>query len=375
MAVNNSIGSQQALKPTSAVTFAGITNNGDLDFDATSRAIGASLGANNLTIAGATSTVIIPGDLTVQGTTTQLDTTNLNIKDKNILINDGGSTAGTTGAGIDIEGDAAAVVGYMKVGAADNTIFEFNAPGNAFICTLDINATKTLTVGGALDIEADSVINQDLSTDSAVVSFAGITLTGDVTLTGQATDIDLIDNTASALSFDSADKAGIISISTIDGSEGVDFSGFVNIGATIDIVGVIDDDSMATASDTNLATSESIKAYIDSKTSIVWNEVTGTTQALAVENAYILNNVALVTATLPATAAVGDVIRIAGKGAGGWKIAQNALQTINFLDTPTTVGVTGYLQNTGVYDAIELVCITADTTFEVISSMGTITIA
>jgi hypothetical protein len=40
----------------------------------------------------------------------------------------------------------------------------------------------------------------------------------------------------------------------------------IDIGGTIPIVGTIDDDTMATATDTNIATSESIKAYVDTKT-------------------------------------------------------------------------------------------------------------
>lgn len=39
----------------------------------------------------------------------------------------------------------------------------------------------------------------------------------------------------------------------------------INIGSTVTIDGTIDDDTMATASDTTLATSESIKAYIDNR--------------------------------------------------------------------------------------------------------------
>lgn len=106
--------------------------------------------------------VVISGDLEVQGTTTQVDTTNLNVADKNILINDGGSTAGSIGAGIDIEGDSAAVVGYMKVDTASNEQLIFKAPGGS-ILTLDMDANgeiqfdaaKKLTVGGDFNIDAD----------------------------------------------------------------------------------------------------------------------------------------------------------------------------------------------------------------------------
>lgn len=107
---------------------------------------------------------------------------------------------------------------------------------------------------------------------------------------------------------------------------------------------------------------------------IAWTEVTGTTQAMAVDSGYIANNAGLVTLTLPATAVIGDRIRIAGKGAGGWRCGQNAGQTINFGNTATTAGVAGYIDSTNQYDALELLCITADTTWVALSSVGNLNV-
>lgn len=107
---------------------------------------------------------------------------------------------------------------------------------------------------------------------------------------------------------------------------------------------------------------------------IAWTEVTGTSQAMAVDNGYIASNAGLVTLTLPATAVVGDRIRIAGKGAGGWRCGQNAGQTINFGNTATTAGVAGYIDSTNQYDALELLCITANTTWVALSSVGNLNV-
>ncbi len=112
-----------------------------------------------------------------------------------------------------------------------------------------------------------------------------------------------------------------------------------------------------------------------SASGMTWNEVTGTTQAADVDNGYIANNAALVTVTLPTTAAVGSVVRIAGKGAGGWKLAQNASENIRFGSTITTTGTGGYLESTDDFDAVEVLCIVADTNWVVVSSIGNITIA
>jgi hypothetical protein len=106
----------------------------------------------------------------------------------------------------------------------------------------------------------------------------------------------------------------------------------------------------------------------------LWNEITGTSANMAVNNGYIANNGGLVTLTLPATAALGSIIRVAGKGAGGWLIAQNGGQTIHFGALSSTTGVGGSLASTATFDAVELLCITANTDFEVLSSVGNITV-
>jgi len=107
---------------------------------------------------------------------------------------------------------------------------------------------------------------------------------------------------------------------------------------------------------------------------VTWNNVTGTSQSAAVNKGYITNNASLVTVTLPSTAAVGQVVRVAGSGAGGWRIAQNSGQTVRFGVSATTTGATGRLDSVNRYDAVELICIVANTDWAVISSQGNITI-
>lgn len=107
-----------------------------------------------------------------------------------------------------------------------------------------------------------------------------------------------------------------------------------------------------------------------------WTVVTGSTQTIVADNGYISNRAAgPVAYTLPATAAVGSIIRITGMLAGaGWSLAQGAGQYIEFTGVSTTVGAGGSLASTGDNDSIELVCVEADLGFVVISSMGNITI-
>lgn len=109
-------------------------------------------------------------------------------------------------------------------------------------------------------------------------------------------------------------------------------------------------------------------------TGITWNDQTSGSVTMAVNNGYVTDNGAsLVTYTLPATAALGSIVEIAGKSAGGWKIAQASGQTIHFGNVNTTTGATGFLSSTATYDCIRLVCTTANTDFVVLSSVGNIT--
>ena len=97
-------------------------------------------------------------------------------------------------------------------------------------------------------------------------------------------------------------------------------------------------------------------------------------QTAAINTGYIANKGTLLTLTLPTTAAVGSVIRVSGMNAGLWKIAQNASGIIHFGKTDTTTGVGGYISSTLARDAVELVCCVANNEWNVISSVGNITI-
>jgi hypothetical protein len=81
-------------------------------------------------------------------------------------------------------------------------------------------------------------------------------ITGDFTLTGFSNGSVLFTNASAVVSEDNTnlvwdDNTDILSVKTL------------NINSSIAIANVIDDDTMATATDTSLSTSESIKAYHD----------------------------------------------------------------------------------------------------------------
>src|SRR5512143_2937955 len=76
---------------------------------------------------------------------------------------------------------------------------------------------------------------------------------------------------------------------------------------------------------------------------ITWEGVTATSVQAVPNRGYMTNSPSQVTVTLPVSAAVGDIVRVSGIGAGGWKIAQNAGQSVitRDIDVWTPHGPTG----------------------------------
>lgn len=129
---------------------------------------------------------------------------------------------------------------------------------------------------------------------------------------------------------------------------------------------------------TNISISSNAGSIIIAGTAspgIGWNDITGTSATMSADNGYVSDNVGLVTLTLPSTAAFGSVLYIAGKGAGGWTIAQNAGQNIQIGSSSSTVGTGGSVSSTNRHDSLALLCIAANTTFSALGGpQGNLTI-
>lgn len=94
---------------------------------------------------------------------------------------------------------------------------------------------------------------------------------------------------------------------------------------------------------------------------IAWANISGTTQAAAVNTGYVVGNASQTTITLPATAALGSVVIIQGKGAAGWILTANSGQVIQVGQSATATA--GTVTSAAAFDAIQVVCITANTTW------------
>lgn len=153
---------------------------------------------------------------------------------------------------------------------------------------------------------------------------------------------------------ESADLSDLASASTARTNLGLGGAALLNVGTTAGTVAAGDDSRFGAIG------------------SVV--EVTGTSQSMAVNTTYIANNAGLVTLTLPSTAAVGSIVRAVYKGAGGWKVAQNASGIIRFGLYSTTTGTGGSVASSAVGDCVELMSIVANNEWRVISSQGNLTV-
>jgi len=105
-----------------------------------------------------------------------------------------------------------------------------------------------------------------------------------------------------------------------------------------------------------------------------WSIITAD-QTIAIYKGYVCNKAGLLSLALPATSAVGTTFSVTGMNIDlGWTVTQGAGQQIHFGDLSTTAGVGGSVASTLKRDSIECVCIVADTTWQIISAVGNITV-
>jgi hypothetical protein len=139
----------------------GINQENSLVIDAASRTIKLyEEFPDSTVIAGGN--LVVTGNLTVEGTTTTLNTSTVEVEDKNIVIANVDSPTNTTadGAGITIKGTTDKTIAYSE---ADNW--------------LDISETVNLAAGKALYIGDTKVIDGN-SLGSAITSIPGVTSFG-----------------------------------------------------------------------------------------------------------------------------------------------------------------------------------------------------
>ena len=235
---------------------------------------------------GSASTVTIPGNLIVSGTTTTVNSTTVTLNDHNIVLDSGNSTSAVIdGAGITIEG-----------GSGDDATFTYSTTGPQFELKLgssfeDLQVAKltasSLDISGDIDVDGttnldavdiDGVLNLAVQ-DHVIQDGANILDENDNTLLGTSggnlsTDGSLtINNNSLIINQDiihNGDTNNKMSFGTdtqtftTGGTSRLDISDSgVRIGSGSRVTTILDEDDLSTDSDTALATQQSIKAYVD----------------------------------------------------------------------------------------------------------------
>jgi hypothetical protein len=106
-----------------------------------------------------------------------------------------------------------------------------------------------------------------------------------------------------------------------------------------------------------------------------WYTITiGGPSNMSIDSGYIADTASSTVCELklPTSSSVGSVVKIIGLGSGGWKITQNASQSIREGSSVTTVGTLGSLASSDLntYATITLRCAVANTTWVVESVTG-----
>jgi hypothetical protein len=160
--------------------------------------------------------LVVPGDLTVNGTTTSVNSTNLDVADKQITVNKGGVSPSAEGAGIAVESDGSAVSSL----AYDSTKpSKWTADGVELV---NVNASQTLS-GKTLDF---------LRTQTEAVGLSGGILSpskGLSRITGGGTTLNVItgnnvDGATQTLYNNSGSDIVVTNVSNIVTGTGVDFT-------------------------------------------------------------------------------------------------------------------------------------------------------
>ena len=290
----------------------------------------------------------------------------------------------------------------LNVNSAGSTISSFNngitctaASGDFAIGTGTFEYGETLLPGTALDIAATlteiKVGSRPRATSAASAAAVDFGTCGFDSTEFSLSDgfVNLDGSISSSFPTDTGTAVPVVGALTVSGGTLIGTTGAgstVTVSADDNVVGSVATDSGTVTPVTNSftisggvgisTTGAGATTTIDSTFGgIDINEITVTGPTSMVEDTgYIANNAAQVDLALPLTSALGSILKINGKGAGGWIISQNAGQTIHFLAQDTTTGVGGSLASSTQYDCVTIRCITATTDWVVESVVGNLTV-
>lgn len=267
------------------LTGQGSTNDVSIKNDAAAIAIEIPTGTQNVNMLG---DLAITGDLTVSGTTTTVSSTVTTLADPLIELNTGaasnandlgivmerGSTGDNAFMGWDESADKFAFGTTTATGASTGNISYTDAQILAGGLTLsgtspDLGTVTTIDIdGGTVDgaiigggsAAAGTFTTVSLSTSASGQDAAGPTILNEA---ASATNPTLVPNKAdtdTGVGWNTTNVGSLIA----GGSQVMSFGAAgITLATGASVTGILDEDTMDTDSDTQLATQQSIKAYVD----------------------------------------------------------------------------------------------------------------
>jgi hypothetical protein len=176
----------------------------------------------------------------------------------------------------DISINSITVTGAGGLSSGNVSILDQDIQFHSNVARIESLSTGALSIEANLDIDIianDSIINTptndfrvaagddvDITADDQIWIWTNAGGTGGIELQSQSQGV------ANGVSIKIDNESGNLT-GDVFNVYGVSDVGYVSINSTVAVTGIIDDDSFGTASAVTLATSESIKAYVDSKAS------------------------------------------------------------------------------------------------------------
>ena len=162
-------------------------------------------------------------------------------------------------------------------------------------------------------------------------------------------------------------QAGMISVAGGGGS-----TTFVeNTGSATPAAGIINVLGGAGITTSGSGNTITISATTGAET---WQTITAS-QTLVVEHGYIcISPGGALALLLPAVSVLGDIIEITLDGATSFSVTQGAGQSVRLGNVATTAGVGGSITTTQQGDSLRMVCQTANLRWNIVSSIGNLTV-
>lgn len=359
-------------------------------------------GVGNINIVNANTTVDIAGNAGTNTLTQDFGLSNLILGDDASAIT---TATNNVGLGLGV---------LASLTSSSNNVCLGNLSGDA-ITSGGLNTLVGASSGSSIDIgQVNTIVGASALRDASGINTASNVIIGvssllQATVSTQNTIVgtqcmlnaldggqnNVIIGYSACTSLDGGDQNIIIGANAGDGLAGAESNniliGSTGIGAdnnTIRIgtqgAGIGQQNTCFIAGITGVTVSNAALVTLDTTTgqlgttdlaSFPWTVVAGAAQVMAVNNGYIANNAGTINFSLPASSVVGDVLRLTGiNNATGIQITQAAGQQIFFGTSSTTLGAAGTLTSSATRDSIEMVCVVANTTWNVISSIGNWTV-